>query len=315
MNPSQGKPQLRLGAPGGDDSQRSPYEIRLINEMASDEVEMFLQSNSIDTAAARELRSETVYVALAVLERGPLRACTNPSGALVARIRDAKRGINAGNGRFGGPPPIPLDPAGSEIDKFLTENGIDQAGIAALKSEPQDIQKAVMAKGALTNNRNASASLVARIRVIKSDPQGLAAIGNGPATPAPTPMLALPALPALPAAPGVPALPAVPAVTTSPGINDGLLEGEALRAIKRLNTGPAPPGHDSCADQGRADGGTTNGRGFANIGSVDGPGGAGGPSGPDETNALKNAGSTMATVEDKRLQEEAMKAIQALNAG
>mmetsp|Transcript_59964 Transcript_59964/g.118948 ORF Transcript_59964/g.118948 Transcript_59964/m.118948 type:complete len:259 (+) Transcript_59964:36-812(+) len=161
---------LWLGAPGSDDSMRSHDEIRIIKEMTNDEVEMFVQANNIDVAAAKELRNEPPHVQLAVLERGPLKACVNPSGALVARIRDAKRGVLSASGRYGGtPPPNTLDPTTNELDRFLTDNRIDQAGVASMRSEPLEVQKAVMARGPLVNTTNPSASLMARIRTVKLD--------------------------------------------------------------------------------------------------------------------------------------------------
>lgn len=177
MNPvQQSAPEKRslwLGAPGSDDSKRSQDEIRIIKEMATEEVENFLRINCIDTSAAKELRTEPPHVALAVLERGPLRACNNPSGALVARIRDAKRGILQGGGRYGqaAQPVATLDANASEADKFLAENRIDQAGTASFRCETAEVQKAVMAKGPLVNTTNPSASLMARIRNVKVNSQ------------------------------------------------------------------------------------------------------------------------------------------------
>merc|ERR1719478_1043820 len=83
---------LWLGAPNGDDWQRSPDEVRIINEMTSQEVETFLAANAVDMGAANQLRREPTHIALAVIERGPLRSCRDPSGVIVARIRDAKKG-------------------------------------------------------------------------------------------------------------------------------------------------------------------------------------------------------------------------------
>lgn len=187
MNPlPQSAPERRslwFGAPGSDDSKRSQDEIRIIKEMTTEEVENFLLINCIDTAAAKELRSEPPHVALAVLERGPLRACVNPSGALVARIRDAKRGILQGGGRYGqvAQPVAMLDPNASEADKFLAENRIDQAGAASFRCETAEVQKAVMAKGPLVNTTNPSASLMARIRNVKVNAQNAqnSALGLG----------------------------------------------------------------------------------------------------------------------------------------
>jgi len=141
--------------------------------MTIEEVENFLRVNCIDTSAAKELRSEPPHIALAVLERGPLRACVNPSGALIARIRDAKRGVLQGAGRYGqaAQPVAILDPNASEADKFLAENRIDQAGAASFRGETAEVQKAVMAKGPLVNTTNPSASLMARIRNVKVNAQ------------------------------------------------------------------------------------------------------------------------------------------------
>ena len=176
---------LWLGAPGGDDSKRSADEVRLIREMAVQEVDIFITSNNIDDAASRELAREQLHVQLAVLERGPLRACTNPSGALVARIRDAKRGVLSGNNsRYGSAPLLTIDANSSELDRFLVESRIDQAGVASFRSETAEVQRAVMARGPLVNTTNPSASLMARIRTVKQDMAnggtGMPPPGSGP---------------------------------------------------------------------------------------------------------------------------------------
>lgn len=239
----------RMGAPGCDDTRRSQDEVRIIKEMTSQEVELFMQANQIDTAAARELRSEPPWVAWAVLERGPLRACTNPSGALVARIRDAKRG-QLGGARFGsaGPSAQALPPNASEIDKFLAENRIDQAGMASLRTETLDIQKAVMSKGPLINTNNPSASLMARIRMVKMDQTtgtgsfAIAGVGGASAG-----LLALPAPPpgslsALTGGTGYESQEDRGSFGGSGGISADL-SAEALKAIEKLNAPPAmsPP--------------------------------------------------------------------------
>lgn len=304
---------LWLGAPGADDKGRSKDEVRVIKEMCCEEVEMFLFANNIDTAAAKELRNEPPHIALAVLERGSLRACTNPSGALVARIRDAKRGILSGTARYGAPaqPLSSLDPAASETERFLATNLIDQAGAASFRSEMLEVQKAVMAKGPLVNTSNPSASLMARIRTVKQNggpgaPGAAPGAGAMPGMGAPPLGIQLPA-PAggpgiipilaqapsgmfgLPGQPGPPmqALPA-PAVDTGAVAAPQLSPAEAARtsaaisddvqkAIERLKAGGAPPPHAVAM--------------------------------PAQTST--NAG--MANAEDTKLQAEALKAIQELN--
>mmetsp|Transcript_43199 Transcript_43199/g.78583 ORF Transcript_43199/g.78583 Transcript_43199/m.78583 type:complete len:288 (+) Transcript_43199:174-1037(+) len=270
---------LWFGAPGSDDSMRSKDEIRIIKETAREEVEEFLQINNIDPAAARELRNEPVHVQLAVLERGPLRACVNPSGALVARIRDAKRGITGqGGNKFGGGLPLStaMDPQATEVDRFLAEHRVDQAAVAALRSETADVQRAVLAKGPIVNTTNPSASLMARIRNVKTDVHGLAARIAASTSVVSTP---------------------VPSLEGGSGTNN--LSDEAYKAIQKLTANmnktpqvtppPAPPPpampsapmsmHSACE----------NGGGF-------------------------NGGRPMLPPDDRALQDEALRAIEALNA-
>eukprot|EP00747_Dinoflagellata_sp_TGD_P075376 gnl/TRDRNA2_/TRDRNA2_158713_c0_seq1.p1 gnl/TRDRNA2_/TRDRNA2_158713_c0~~gnl/TRDRNA2_/TRDRNA2_158713_c0_seq1.p1 ORF type:complete len:302 (+),score=53.62 gnl/TRDRNA2_/TRDRNA2_158713_c0_seq1:120-1025(+) len=174
--------ELWYGSPGAKDHLRSLDEIRIIKDMAAQEVEQFLIVNEVDPTAARELRAEPPHVALAVVDGGTLSKCRNPSGALVARIRDARRGIvhsskgkgaSKGGGAFGAPRPIlqvgqVLDPNASELDKFLAANGIDQAASNALRAETAEVQKNVMSMGSFATSTNPSASLMARIRTAKA---------------------------------------------------------------------------------------------------------------------------------------------------
>eukprot|EP00929_Paragymnodinium_shiwhaense_P073799 TRINITY_DN376_c0_g1_i1.p1 TRINITY_DN376_c0_g1~~TRINITY_DN376_c0_g1_i1.p1 ORF type:complete len:244 (-),score=50.07 TRINITY_DN376_c0_g1_i1:244-975(-) len=175
--PAHDKKPFRMGAPGCPDNQRSPDEVRIIQDMVAEEIDNFLQQKNFDGAAARALKNETPYVVLSVLDRGPLRDCTNPSGALVARIRDAKQRAIQSQAM----PAIMLDANSSELDRFLAENRIDQSGIAALRREPIEVQQAVMSKGPLVNTTNTSASLMARIRIAKEDIRnGGNGMGPGP---------------------------------------------------------------------------------------------------------------------------------------
>eukprot|EP00971_Amphidinium_carterae_P300837 5977517-Amphidinium_carterae.1 len=68
-----------------------------------------------------------------------------------------------------------MDPQATEVDRFLAEHRVDQAAVAALRSESADVQRAVLAKGPIVNTTNPSASLMARIRNVKTDVHGLAA--------------------------------------------------------------------------------------------------------------------------------------------
>jgi len=123
-------------------------------------------------------------VQLAVMDRGPLLSCVNPSGALVGRIRDAKRGVLTG--RYGGAPPqmpsapmLPVLPPNPEatrsatfisltdIDKFIAENQLDQSAVTSLRAEAPEVQAKVLAMGPLVNALNPSAALMGRIRSAK----------------------------------------------------------------------------------------------------------------------------------------------------
>jgi len=269
---------LWLGAPNGDDSRRSPDEVRLVNEMTSQEVETFLAANAVDMGAANQLRREPVHIALAVIERGPLRSCRDPNGVIVARIRDAKKGT-LGPARTGSgakqhmpmPPVQSVDPNMSEIDKFLTINRIDAAGVIALKAESLDTQIAVMSKGPLINSTNPSASLVSRIRLAKEPgampgaPLIPGLVQGQPPPPAGTPALAL--------------MPPPPAIADL----SGAMSEEAKKAIEKLGQSQAPA-----------------------LPGLVRPPFAGGENGDNQHSPINN-------LDDKRLQDEALKAIQGLN--
>merc|ERR550532_3513882 len=53
-------------------------------------VDRFIVDNRLDDSAARLLRSERPEVQAAVIGRGSLADCRNPSSAVMGRIRDAK---------------------------------------------------------------------------------------------------------------------------------------------------------------------------------------------------------------------------------
>eukprot|EP00929_Paragymnodinium_shiwhaense_P108896 TRINITY_DN75241_c0_g1_i1.p2 TRINITY_DN75241_c0_g1~~TRINITY_DN75241_c0_g1_i1.p2 ORF type:complete len:176 (-),score=48.15 TRINITY_DN75241_c0_g1_i1:130-657(-) len=71
--------------------------------VTNEEVEKFLADNEIEDSAADELRNSPKHVQATAIQRGALTGCRNKSGALIARIRDAKRGGDAwGGGGWGG---------------------------------------------------------------------------------------------------------------------------------------------------------------------------------------------------------------------
>lgn len=278
---------LWYGAPTGDDSQRSSDEVRIINEMTSQEVETFLAANAVDMGAANQLRREPTHIALAVIERGPLRSCRDPSGVIVARIRDAKKGT-LGPARTGPsakpaaplPPAQAIDPNASQIDQFLAMNRIDTAGVIAMKNESPDVQMAVMGKGPLSNSTNPSASLVARIRLIKEPGQAGLAPGQPP-PPAGTPALMAPL-------PGPPM--GAPPLALQDNGSGGDMNMEAMKAIQKMGQ----VGGQFVQSQ---------------PGAVPPP-----PMMPPPANGnMQPQSGNINNVQDKRLQDEALMAIQGLN--
>eukprot|EP00929_Paragymnodinium_shiwhaense_P062332 TRINITY_DN31123_c0_g1_i1.p1 TRINITY_DN31123_c0_g1~~TRINITY_DN31123_c0_g1_i1.p1 ORF type:complete len:266 (+),score=48.91 TRINITY_DN31123_c0_g1_i1:81-878(+) len=170
---------MRFGT--GNDLQRSQDEIRIIKEMLTEEVDQFIITNRIDGAAARHLKNEPCAVQFAVLDRGPLLHCTNPSGALVGRIRDSRKGLL--NGTNPSQPPSQNVPSGGggaaaqqpvylggnpELERFIIEQRLDIGAATTLRSEPREIQDQVLALGAVINASNPSAALIGRLKNIKA---------------------------------------------------------------------------------------------------------------------------------------------------
>merc|ERR1719356_192827 len=102
------------------------------------------------------------------MQRGPTRSATNPSAALMGRIRDAKNGVlrplpnghvaNRTNAAAAAaaviaarqqpaqsaPPALgPAEPK-SEIDKFVHENQLDGHAASTLKNESDEVIKTVI---------------------------------------------------------------------------------------------------------------------------------------------------------------------------
>jgi len=73
------------------------------------EVEQFIRENHLDDGAAKALRSAAPEVQSEVVNRGTLLDCTNPSSAVMGRIREAKVARSTASGtdhrRISCPPP------------------------------------------------------------------------------------------------------------------------------------------------------------------------------------------------------------------
>jgi len=154
-----------------------------------EELDEFLRKSGVDDRAAQALRSEDEKTKRAVLDRGDMADCRNPSASLMARIRVAKEGGTfggggggGGGGAFGGgsysrprsrsrSPPRGMGmggPGGREIDDFVRDNDIDEMAARQLRESDPAVQKNVLERGSLTDCRNPSAVLLARIRDAKA---------------------------------------------------------------------------------------------------------------------------------------------------
>jgi len=289
--------------------KRTLDEIRIIREILDEDVNRFVADSGIDAPAANELRSEPAEVQWSVLQRGPVRSASNPSAALVGRIRDAKRTKLNGGGALTpisqpGPPIDLSDKDLSEVDRFIAENRLDQNASRSLKAEPLDVQKTVMSQGPLTKCYNPSGALMGRIRAARLGQRTYMPGGGPPAAGANS----LPVLMDAPAGGGAAgamgeearkaierlqagqsgsatvlpgALPSLPPPLGAPGAGPGELNDDARRAIEKLQSSvaqhEAQPGAPLPALQG-------------------------------------SSSQTFANNEDARLNEEAMKAIQSMSA-
>lgn len=146
-----------------------------------DEVDEFLRKANVDSRAGAALRAEDTETQRAVLDRGDMSDCRNPSASLMSRIRVAKENMMASRGRSRSPrrrnaspsPPRSSAPGpggGSsqqEIDDFIKDNKIDEMASRQLREADPATQRSVLERGSLTDCRNASAVLLARIRDAK----------------------------------------------------------------------------------------------------------------------------------------------------
>jgi len=100
------------------------------------------------------LRSASKAVRQAVLRRGSLAGSRNPSAVLLYRIRGAEQELRA----------EPRASAADGVEQFLASADVLPHAAELLRKSPRQVQDAVMARGALSGSRNATAVLWARIR-------------------------------------------------------------------------------------------------------------------------------------------------------
>eukprot|EP00927_Polykrikos_kofoidii_P000047 TRINITY_DN10021_c0_g2_i1.p1 TRINITY_DN10021_c0_g2~~TRINITY_DN10021_c0_g2_i1.p1 ORF type:complete len:1886 (-),score=379.42 TRINITY_DN10021_c0_g2_i1:126-5783(-) len=163
----------------------------LNKETIAEEIEKFLERNTVDLRAASALRAETPATQRAVLDRGDLHDCQNPSAALMGRISVAKETTSAGSRTLGVAAMSPAFGFGlgglmasaasgaamggmvscsEDVEGFISENRLDGSAALALRQADALVQKAVVDRGSLTDCRDPSAVCLSRIRDAKSMP-------------------------------------------------------------------------------------------------------------------------------------------------
>mmetsp|Transcript_106191 Transcript_106191/g.342567 ORF Transcript_106191/g.342567 Transcript_106191/m.342567 type:complete len:236 (+) Transcript_106191:52-759(+) len=147
-----------------------------------DDVDDFIRKADVDSRAAAALRAEDTATQRAVLDRGDMSDCRNPSASLMSRIRVAKENMAASRGRsisparssapppmYGGAPSVGSGPSQREIDDFIQDNDIDEMASRQLREADGPTQRSVLDRGSLTDCRNPSAVCLARIRDAKQN--------------------------------------------------------------------------------------------------------------------------------------------------
>lgn len=125
-------------------------------------VEQFIVDNRLDDRAAGALREKKEEIQNYVLSRGSLLHERNPSVACLMRIKAAQQSIKEGG--MGMVMPFNHDGVIDEVQQYIKENGIDDRAGMILLEKPKEVQRHVMARGALHNAHNPAAVCMLRIR-------------------------------------------------------------------------------------------------------------------------------------------------------
>lgn len=136
----------------------------MVRPPTAQEVETFLAHNNVDERGAREFRNEGPSIQRNVLDKGmDLSNCTNPSSAVIGRIREAKREIQQGTSTSRAFAP-------EEVENFINSNGLDERAAQELRNEGPSIQMSVLDKGLdLSLTRNPGSVVIGRIREAKRE--------------------------------------------------------------------------------------------------------------------------------------------------
>lgn len=149
------------------------------------EVDQFIAENRLDEGAAKIFRNEVPEVQRRIVDRGSLAECSNPSSAVMGRIRDAKSSLkaqprDAGQGVFGQAmhPNVAMermelsglsaDDVRDKVEAFVEENRIDEQASHLLRLEPPESQLSILNRGGLADCANPSSAVMGRIRDAKA---------------------------------------------------------------------------------------------------------------------------------------------------
>jgi len=153
--------ERRGAAAGGADSDRGGSGA---DADLAVEVEQFIQENRLDETAARSFKIEAPQVQRAVLDRGSMHDCINPSAAVIGRMRDAKLSLAANAAAYTSASGTALV---ERVDIFIKENGLDDNAARCLRTELPVVQADVLERGSLADCVNASAAVMGRVRDAK----------------------------------------------------------------------------------------------------------------------------------------------------
>lgn len=157
-------------------------------------VEDFILTSNIDERAAEALRTASPHAQQYVIGRGDVSNLANPSSSIMGRLKDAQKGGGAGGkGSFNNNPmaafasmmgfdmgpygkgagkqrsgPRPKPPTGkgttTDIEEFITNNGLDERCAAALRECDPKVQLAIMDRGDCEDCKNPNSAVMGRIK-------------------------------------------------------------------------------------------------------------------------------------------------------
>merc|ERR1712060_423296 len=100
------------------------------------EVEYFIRANQVDDKAAASLRELEPHLQSLVLARGDLSGASNPSSALMVRIKDSRMGVHPETVSFGAcmrpTPGMQYAQSNREVEHFILVNQVDDKAAASL---------------------------------------------------------------------------------------------------------------------------------------------------------------------------------------